>query len=473
MTKEESEEVTYEQLVERFIEGTHELFGRDCLEDYPSWPFETDGEKIKGVSYPGDHELTRILSPHRIDEKYIKIYCGIVGETNPLFTNPEYAKNTRYGAVIAPGPILWEGVRAISSHGVATRKTIGDPKYIRKEGYPIANFISGCAWEWYDAIYAGDRFQTTKSITELPDKKGSRGRLLFSVNRVMYWTLRGELIATATGTTTMSPRRSMGTQRAMRVEDVGKHLMYTRPIGNYAEKDIREAVQGLEGEVIRGAEPRYWEDVKIGDKLPPVWLPPGSIQDFCIMRYGGGSYNHGTGCFEFEYETNRSRFLETGKHGHVHPITKWPYGMGSEHDDHIMAKYREQPTAFDHGRARLQYMSRILSNWMGDDGFIRRMYGQLRRMYFYGDLIRFEGEVVKKDKIVEKGAEGIGAVPGERTYCAVGIKTNGLNQLGEAHLPGMARVYLPSHEFGPVQLPIPHPANPTYIPFETFRKDFY
>jgi hypothetical protein len=94
-------------------------------------------------------------------------------------------------------------------------------------------------------------------------------------------------------------------------------------------------------------------------------------------------------------------------------------------------------------------------------------------MYYYGDAVTFHGEVVKKFRITEQGESAPGAIPGEETYCAVGIRINGKNQLGEDQLPGMARVYLPSREFGPVKLPIPHKVNPPYIPFETFRKDFY
>ncbi|MHA2405673.1 MAG: FAS1-like dehydratase domain-containing protein [Candidatus Hermodarchaeia archaeon] len=467
-------EETFESLVEMFIEGTREILGKDYFEDYPEWPYATEGETIHGISYPGAHGLTRIISPIVLDERFIKLYSGYMGFDNPLFTNPEYAKKTRYGCLIAPGTILWEGARTISSHGVAIERTAGDPKYIRKEGYPIANFISGCAWEWYDIVCAGDQMKNTKSMTELIDKKGSRGRLLFCINRVMYWTLRGDLVGTATGTTTMVPRRSMGTQRSMDVNRVGQDLMYTRGIATYDDDDILRIVDGIEGEVIRGAEPRYWEDVEIGDTLSPMVLPPATIQDFLLqIRYCASSYVHGTASFDYEYERARSRFLDTKQHGHVNPVTMWPYGAGSEHDDHIMAKYRAQPTAFDQGRARLQHMSRLLYNWMGDDGFLRRMYGQLRKMYFYGDAVTFHGEVVKKSMITEKGEHGPGAVPGEETYCAVGVKITGKNQLGEDQLPGMARVYLPSREHGPVKLPIPHKASPPYIPFDTFRKDFY
>ena len=92
---------------------------------------------------------------------------------------------------------------------------------------------------------------------------------------------------------------------------------------------------------------------------------------------------------------------------------------------------------------------------------------------FYGDVGIYTGEVVKKFKEVQEGESAAGAAPGKRQYNAVGIKFQGVNQLGEAQVVGTSTVYLPSKEDGPVQLPIPHPARPPYVPYETFYRDWY
>ena len=81
--------------------------------------------------------------------------------------------------------------------------------------------------------------------------------------------------------------------------------------------------------------------------------------------------------------------------------------------------------------------------------------------------------MVKKSVVVEKGPDKSGGIPGEHTYYAVGIRIHGFNQIGEEQSPGTATVYLPSREGGPIKLPIPHPEKPPYVPFETFRTDWF
>ena len=110
---------------------------------------------------------------------------------------------------------------------------------------------------------------------------------------------------------------------------------------------------------------------------------------------------------------------------------------------------------------------------MGDDGFIRRQYSALRRPVYYADVTTYTGEVVKKYTEVQKGNSEPSGVPGEAMYHAIGIRWQGVNQVGEAQVPGTATVYLPSRENGPVQLPIPHAAKPPFVNYEKFRNDWY
>ena len=92
---------------------------------------------------------------------------------------------------------------------------------------------------------------------------------------------------------------------------------------------------------------------------------------------------------------------------------------------------------------------------------------------YYGDVGIYNGEVVKVFKEVQKGEPGPGAVDGERTYYAVGIKYEGRNHEDQVFVQGTACVYLPSREGGRIELPIPHVAAPPAVPYETFYRDWY
>lgn len=47
---------------------------------------------------------------HRVTHEGIAAYAEISGDSNPLHVDPEYAKSTRFGSVIAHGPI---GLQAV------------------------------------------------------------------------------------------------------------------------------------------------------------------------------------------------------------------------------------------------------------------------------------------------------------------------------------------------------------------------
>ncbi len=157
----------------------------------------------------------------------------------------------------------------------------------------------------------------------------------------------------------------------------------------------------------------------------------------------------------------------------TNPVTRWPWCGENEHEDALMAAYRGQPGPFDHSVQRVQIPQQLLANWMGDDGFIRRMYCAIRRPVYYSDVTLYTGEVVKKFKETQRGEEGRGAAPSEEEYNVVGIQITGINQVGEFQVVGTAAVYLPSRESGPVKLPVPHLTHPTFVPYQTYYKDWY
>ena len=51
------------------------------------------------------------------------------------------------------------------------------------------------------------------------------------------------------------------------------------PPPTYTAAEIAEIHAAQDREVVRGAEPRYWEDVAAGDELPPVVRGPHSVMD--------------------------------------------------------------------------------------------------------------------------------------------------------------------------------------------------
>ncbi len=452
-------EQTFEEAVAEFTEKTREYLDTESTEGIPP-----------NAPAPYVQEGPPFESPIRLDSRFIAKYARAIGDDNPIYTDPEYGKRTRYGCQLAPGPVL-NYIRYPGIHGAT-----------RPQGYPVANFVAGAAWEFFDVLRVGTRFRTSKTTKELIEKKGAQGDLLFLISEVNYWDYHGELPAKCYGTLIMVPQRTMGTSRAMEVERLGEHMLYERKASNYNAEQIEETISQIEGWKRRGAETLYWEDVQVGDKLGPMILPPWSLQDQMCQdtvnshTVGTGQNPGDTPITELEvlsFETSYKLMRQRPGSARTHPNTRWPWTPGAEHEDALLAAFRGQPGPFDHGGQRFQIPQQLMTNWIGDNGFIRRMYSALRRPVYYADVTTYTGEVVKKFTEVQKGDDGPGGTPGEATYYAVGISWRGANQVGEAQVPGTATVYLPSREGGPVQLPIPHPANPPFVGYETFRKDWY
>ncbi|MDO8784701.1 MAG: hypothetical protein Q7J12_00645, partial [Syntrophales bacterium] len=98
--------------------------------------------------------------------------------------------------------------------------------------------------------------------------------------------------------------------------------------------------------------------------------------------------------------------------------------------------------AYDYGNQRMSWLGNFFTNWMGDDGFLWKMSGDLRVFNQVGDLTTFEGKVV--GKYVETGK-----------HC-VDIEVWAKNQRDEYSMPpNVSTVILPAREEGPVVYPFP------------------
>ena len=91
------------------------------------------------------------------------------------------------------------------------------------------------------------------------------------------------------------------------------------------------------------------------------------------------------------------------------------------------------PMAFDYGAQRMCWLAHPITNWMGDDGFLTRLYGEIRRFNYLGDTTWIRARVTGK----RAGAGG-----GRERLVDLGVRAE--NQLGEVTAKGRAQVALPT-----------------------------
>jgi len=392
------------------------------------WTYENlkeDSEKLIGFEVWENGIGTKFTPYSLFDEYTTRELLFAHGESNPLYTNPEYAKNTKYGCMLTY-PTLLQRVRYGMTHGVNSWGP-----------WPVATLVSGLTYELYDVVRANSRFRSSMKVSNIFEKKGRTGRLLFLITQTSFWDQGNRLVAGGSGTYIDVGKTG---EEAKKAEEASKRgagmsetMLYDRQTSFYPEQEVKKIVEDIKAEQRRGAAPRYWEDVEVGDKLVPVVKGP-----FRVHEVGLPYWDHTPGYVAFRH---RVRARPT-----ANPVTGWPYD-GSHHHDFNLCNQRGMPGPFDHGAQRMTMVSAPLSNWMGDDGFIRKLSMQVRKPCYYGDVLWYTGEVVNKFK---DNVEGI-------DYGAVDVIISVLNQVGENTLPSKATIYLPSRELGDVKLPIPLP----------------
>ena len=104
------------------------------------------------------------------------------------------------------------------------------------------------------------------------------------------------------------------------------------------------------------------------------------------------------------------------------------------HWDEDFARRVGVPTAYDFGPQRVAWLGQVVTYWMGDDGFIARFWGEVRRFNLVGDTHWLRGEVTGK---VEREGRRL-----------VAVALSGVDQRGEETIRGGAEVVLPSRRTG-------------------------
>jgi hypothetical protein len=144
----------------------------------------------------------------------------------------------------------------------------------------------------------------------------------------------------------------------------------------------------LEGKNRRGSEVRYWEDVQEGEELIPLIKGPLDISDI-VSYIGVGGYSMAFALKWKMLKQNLGRAHidpETGEH---HLAIDWHYLD-------TMARVMGLPYAHSTGRQNEGIIGHLISNWMGDDGFVTRLKCEHRGIWFQGETIWLKGKVVRK-----------------------------------------------------------------------------
>lgn len=290
----------------------------------------------------------------------------------------------------------------------------------RGEGLPgVHGLHSRDRWRYYLPILSGDEIRATKTLVGLEEKSGSyAGRSIIQSREFAYYNQRDELVAQCL-------------MSAFRVEraagkDTGKYSGIEK--ARYTEEEIQEIDDQVSQEIVRGSEPRYWEDVEVGEAIQPIVRGPLTVADMIAWMMGVGSPHIRSGQYWLSYRKQSPKVAVRD------PETNIFQAVERVHWDPFMAAEIGMPAPYDYGSQRGAWATHLMTNWAGDDGWVAEVDVQYRGMNFLGDTVWVKGAVTRK---WTDAATGIG-------YVACSIQ--GVNQRGATIMPGSAVVALPTRD---------------------------
>ncbi|MFC2042104.1 MaoC family dehydratase N-terminal domain-containing protein [Chloroflexota bacterium] len=332
----------------------------------------------------------------------IRKFAEGIGDDNPLFRDREYASKTKYGCMIAPPCFLmsvwWPG-RATGLAG-------------------IHGWDSGKDFKFYKPIMEGDTITYTVTQTALNERESKiAGRIWEQHSDTVYKNQKGETIAICDGWTTRAERAAAG--------EKGKNRTTTKHITN--PEELKGILADYDAEVVRGANPRYWEDVKEGDILTQVVKGPLTLRDMITWIMGAGSpfMKAHKRFYNFAREHQKAAMMDstTGEMDAPELV----------HLEQTRAQEIGISAAYDYGAQRVSWLGNLLTNWMGDDAFLKKYRAELRRFNIIGDTTWLKGTVSKK------------YIDEDNEHC-IDINCWAENQRKEITMPGFATIVLPSRE---------------------------
>jgi hypothetical protein len=335
--------------------------------------------KVSAVPYEWDTAYTFPVNELSVSEEFIRRFAQAIGNSDPLFHDPAYGRKTVWGSMIAPPTfetiLAWAG------------------SFPEKANVPGWNaFHGGTDHQCFKVIRPGEKFRVVNKYLGIEEKivPDKPYRLFIPRNQRTYLNQNDEIVAIGIANeivTAIPPGMQQATNKSY--EDRKRH--------RYTQKELdmihRFYDDELEGKNRRGAQVRYWEDVQEGEELTPLIKGPLDISDI-VSYIGVGGYSM---AFALKWKVLKPSLgrahidPETGEH---HLQIDWHY-LDS------MARVMGLPYAHSTGRQNEGIIGHLISNWMGDDGFVTRLVCEHRGIWFQGETAWLKGKVTRK--YVDKG----------------------------------------------------------------------
>ncbi len=356
--------------INQFVDASKKLIGREVRER-PQWNTHVTGDAIRHFA------------------------LGI-GDDNPLYLDPDYACKSPFGRQLAP-PAFLTSVLYPMLHGASMN-------------VPLWFLVGEVKYQWFLPILVDDKLQAASKPIDLFDTKETEDkRRIFLISETCYFNQDDQLVGKCTGTTVCVPKN----------ED---RLLIERSIYKYSDKEIEKIAALLREETRNGNRRLDDHELKEGQKISTFVRGPLTIGDLiCWQSAVGPAYQAGAPGFR---SLARSHIVPA-----KNPVTGWSIESSQQHEDFLLTSQRGMPIPFDQGVMRFACLSPMITNWMGDNGFLNWLSVKIVAPNLYGDTTWYHGVISERSDLHDS--------------ISLKLKITGTNQLGETTTEAEAGVTLP------------------------------
>lgn len=304
----------------------------------------------------------------------IRHYADSIGDRNPLWRNEAYAKNTRWAGIIAP-PAFTNSILQ------------GGPMHFELEKFREFNTWSyhpvGNRRELFVPIRPGDRLKAEQEYLGLKEVEPKQPKPTRQFDETVLRTLINQNDETVAKMTTLNNMVINFPEESAPPYARGKHKL---------TDEEREAIcRGYDEEKRRGSDKLFWEDVLIDEEIH--LHPIGPLSAFDCAAWCAAETGHAV-AFEIEWERIKLNFDFSWLDPEVNAWTC----AGVCH----LCDGKGHATKFTGGPAvgfpaQLDgLIGRMITNWMGDDGFVKLFDTRTINLPIHGEVFYVKGKVTNK-----------------------------------------------------------------------------
>lgn len=332
---------------------------------------KTEGGAI-WVSETQTADVTTPVTHRTVTKELIFNWASNMGDHNPLYRDDNYARNTRWGSIIAP-PLF----PLFAICGYSGQATLDVP--------PSIGEYDECT-AWYRLIFnkpirPGDSFRVREAVgntIEDMTRLDGKGQRAFLIKRGRKYINQNDEVAVFAYN-----------KRSVQINPPGQKILQ-KPIlpllhmheYKYTREELDYIEHVWEESEIRGANPSYWEDVNVGDELKPVAFGPITI----VEAMGSVSYN--------SIVRDLAKIVPPSVF--VDPDTGITHHRVELHLLDSAVRFMGGTIAVTTTISINNALCRLVTNWMGDDGFMRMYDSHHFTIVPLGDSFICKGKVANK-----------------------------------------------------------------------------